>query len=291
MKADLVVIGNGYWGTAIAMFAERKGLKVIQAGETRPFIAKASASAVASGYTSLAWYKGAWRRRAIAAYDTAQLLGVKFNRCGANVVHRMAGKADRQDFDLMLFEPAQFLGLRQVDVRMAITVQDARSIGTRVVVAAGHETDLVLVEAGLPALGVTGLRGSALFYLLDVNDDRDCWGRPTLVKTSPYAHFSIRDWGRAQAGPVVRVCATQYERPEQRAQKEALMAACVKPWMDARNAYASPVFEHEGIRPILPEPTVKLVAPDVVAATGGGRVGGLLSFWAARETLRLFGVQ
>lgn len=282
---DIIVLGGGFWGRAIAIFAERHGYTVRLVD--REFTdGSTSASAAASGLASLAWYKGEWRARAIQAYDTAQLLGMKFNACGSRVVDSLRAKPSREDLGLMLFDPQQVFGLRRVDSFGAIdTVADAREQARWVVIAAGVQTDQILERSGLAPLGVEALWGSAVYFHRRSEDGY--LGRPLTIKVGPYNHYTMRDWGMSFNGPVVRLCATQYKDRSRRAEREQAMLEASALWIADNDLGRSVVVAGDAARPILDEPTVKLVAPGVVAATGGGRVGGLLSFWAARETLRL----
>lgn len=293
MNHDVVVVGGGYWGTAIAKVCDARGVSCALIDDRR----EEGASRAASGHMSLGWYKGEWKSRADRAYALARAHRAPFVRTGAWVTG-VDGKAKRKE-DWFTLDPEQMLGMRAPDVIgrvVSIAIDHERwSVGTdrgnsgrpiiarRLLVAAGVWTDDVLRLAGLQrfATGVAGLPGAGLIF------EGPEIKVPRVYKTNPYHGWTMREWGSDPADPSIRLVRfgdTQERTPGKdyvgqlrAAAEERLGAGCV--------------LRHvvRGVRPILKggpiaEPLANTLPPAFVA-TGGGRTGALLAWWAAERAL------
>jgi hypothetical protein len=190
-----------------------------------------------------------------------------------------------------------------------IGATEARDVfAHRVVLAAGVGTDDILRQSGLSPLDVTPQPGAGIVLPVAPGSGR-MNGEPVLLHhVNPYKHYSLRDW-RARESPTIRTRVPQtmaqmsqttemirlgdtVETPRvpYRASSIEKMIDMMRPYFSLSTEpsvkYGSYVLH--GVRPVLADgPTVQRVLPGLVVATGGGRVGGVLSFWAAEEALRL----
>lgn len=289
---DLIVVGAGFWGVATALLAERRGLTVTLIDSASQY----SGSRAASGYASLDWFKGEQRQEASWSLSAAREHGVVL-RAGVTLVRTGFG-SDRKisaPIDWRVFDPVQWFALRRPDI--VCTVQhlvgrrvvlappsggtEAVSAARGVVVCAGVWTDRLLALSGLQVLGVKSLPGSAAFY-----EGNHVGDRVVLHGINPYRHYAIRSWPDG----TTRVCATLEKRGVAHRQQyvDAMCAAVQKDLGPGASVVRRIV---SGERPMLEDgPTAKLVDENVVAASGGGRVGASLAFWYARRSLELLGL-
>jgi hypothetical protein len=144
-------------------------------------------------------------------------------------------------------------------------------LARKVIVAAGHATDRLLAASNLPLVGVSGLEGRAVFV-----KGRLLSGRPFRVLRSAYDHVTFREW----PGGLVRVGDT--------------VGAKDLPlwWKDNYTSEMWRAANHDawGFRPVCERAFVELVAPDLVVATGGHRVGMAMSPAVAHRALKLLGL-
>lgn len=281
MDADLIVVGAGYWGVATALMAERAGHSVLLVDGARA----EAASPAASGYFADGWYSGEWKGRLQRARAQAESCGVALYNSGARV-HGMKDRTkSRYRQDWYTFSPAGFLALRPPDAEAEVErvgsgfvqVTGERWQARGVVVAAGAWTDELLSASGLPTIGVKRLAGSGVILA----------GEPPhkevlLHEVTPYNQIAVREWNPG----MIRVCATQEKREGHSEEYIQKMLARVAPYLGERQE----VRRYHGWRPLVDKgPTVTAVADSLVVATGGGRIGGLMSFWAAEQALHLLG--
>lgn len=273
---DLVVVGGGYWGVATTLLAEQQGLRVLLVNQHRDD----SASRNASGYFAQGWYKGAWEQRALRGLYHAEKYGIVARNTGARIV---ANKGERFRQDWWTFSPSKFLSVRAPDVQGevttvqsgGVTVNDVLRPAKAVVVACGAWTDSLLTRSGFAPLGVTPLYGTGV--ILEGADD---WSGVLLREINPYRQVAVREWGPKR----LRVCATLETDP---AKHESYVTAMMSKVQDRVSGWRE-VARLRGARPVCSTgPTVKEVAPGVIAASGGGRIGGMLAWWAAETVLGL----
>lgn len=273
---DLIVVGGGFWGVAQALFAEAQGKRVLLIDTPRD----GRASVVAAGLFSLRWFKGPMRALAKQALNDAYAAGVELRKTGADVI---TYKGERYtDVDLLTFNPHQFLSLRLADRSERVVHVSAGSVrtdagdqymGRRVVLCCGIYTDELLTGSGFEPVGVKPLWGSAV--LLHV---KEVPPRPLQVFTNPYAHYTVREWGNKN---FVRVGETLEKRAGRREEYLNKMRTVMADHLVAK--YAGGGLVVSGARPTLERGMGVLRVPDgPYVATGGGRSGAIMSFWAAR---------
>jgi glycine/D-amino acid oxidase-like deaminating enzyme len=294
---DVLIVGAGYWGVATALVAERRGASVVLVDSER----KESGSQAASGHFAFGWYKGPWVHRVRAAYEQAELFGVLFRHTGAIVnTKRQREQGDfytgRERSDWYTFQPPNFLGLRKPDLASEVKAVGSDGPGKAwaefngkrlharcVVVAAGCWTDELLAASNLPTLGVTHLRGTGAIYAGRVPVE----GKVFLHELNPFKQFAIREWGNGKYR-VGETSEAVLNRPP--SEYVADMLRKVRGHLP-NEGWVRPLQLISGRRPLLESgPSVLEVVPGVVAATGGGRIGAVLGFWAAGEALRLGGI-
>lgn len=280
-------MGAGYWGVALALVAERRGAQVLVIDDTHPHAASRNASA----HFAFGWYKGEWQPRVRASFDAAALFGVELTKVGAIVntpTHRQRGIhfGGRQREDWYTFWPSAFLDLRRAD-RYAevkrvgfgwVELLGGEWIDTRrVAVCAGVWTDELLLRSGLPLTGVKSLTGAGVVFNLNGNPWSVADGRPVFLhEINPYKQTALRPWGPGR----VRIGETS----EAVANREPFYLDKMLAPFTRHLADPQPVEVMRGHRPLIDDgPTVKLVGRRIVAATGGGRIGALLAFWAAED--------
>lgn len=278
---DLGIVGGGYWGTAAALVAQGKGLSATIFDCAKP----AAASTAASGYFAEGWYSGVWKQRMMRARALAESHGVRLKNTGAQVYGLKDRSTPRFRQDWHTFDPRQFLELAPVGQGHRVTSVGPGFVQTtadrfafkHVLVVAGTWTDELLQASNLPPMGVKSLAGSAVVV-------KDSPTEVRLHEVTPYNQIALREWGPG----LMRICATQEKKPNQSREYVQKMLERVKPYTGPDPIRVSSYY---GLRPLLEGgPDVRLVAPGVVAATGGGRIGGLMSFWAAEQALRELGL-
>lgn len=274
---DLIVVGGGFWGVAQALFAEAHGDKVLLIDAPRT----GRASVAAAGLFSPRWFKGKQRKLALRAFDDARDLGVDFKMTGAIQAPYNSEDMKVQTDDFYTFMPQQFLRLRPADrfervVRVSETCVETdagdRFSAWNVVVCAGVFTDELLLNSGFDPVGVKPLWGSAVLLPLEG------FKTPLQVYTNPYAHYTLREWGQN----TIRIGETLEKKPDQREAYINKMLTRVADYLPT--AYSCRPTVVSGARPTL-EGGMKAfkVNGGPYVATGGGRSGAVMSFWAARE--------
>jgi glycine/D-amino acid oxidase-like deaminating enzyme len=296
---DLIVIGGGFWGSMTALHAQKKGLSVLLLDDLNP----QGASRNAAGIISLGWYQ--WRQTrdkkdvvgnifgdlftfADAAYGVGLLRDYGLLRQTGEEMFTLAGnRRFRQDLWLLsspqeLFELAerkqrQVERLVREDGRWRVQTAEVNYFAQRVVIAAGAFTDDLLVASGLSPIGVKGLRGRGLLI-----QPHKVFDVPHTVQVAPYSHLTLRPW----KGGLARVGDTVEKKPAGDERLEPLkdFAAKLAPQYEITKVF-------DGLRPVTEKAFIQLVAPDLVVATGGHRVGLALAPAAAVKALALLGVK
>jgi len=272
---DLIVVGSGYWGVACALEAQRAGMSVTMIDDE----GLDGASKAASGHFALSWFakgKRAQAERALAA--CGKLITIK--RVGARE-HASWHKETRKIDDWYTFSPESFLSLRTPDVRASVKkieflddgVEVCGHSAKRVVIAAGIGTDSILNASGLEPMKLKGLRGTGVFIKAQRQE-----GVVDLIKTNPYKHFSIREWtdGTVRLGDTLETKPNAEQVNEMIRRTSALVSGPVTRIVS-------------GVRPMAEDgPSMKRVHERVIAASGGGRIGGVFSFAIADEIVKAF---
>jgi glycine/D-amino acid oxidase-like deaminating enzyme len=286
MLCDVVVVGRGFWGAATALMARHSGLSCVVVDD----VTLPGASAAASGYASLRWYKGAWKARAAESLQTGEtLFGHRLEPSNALMLRRNNTWVDKSDWQL--FMPMRFLDRVAVGIqaraeridKTVVSFKGGGSVrGRLVVVAAGAYTDELLVRSGLPPVGVSALWGAGSILDFQPSMQPAYRGRELLLQeVTPFHAHTARRWG----GSWLRVGETTAKT------REGALGGLEGVVRSFRAAGVTlPLGEGSlvGPRPVLArgEPFVGEVSPGVVVATGGGKVGAALAFWAAAEALK-----
>jgi glycine/D-amino acid oxidase-like deaminating enzyme len=277
---DLIVVGGGFWGSAMARYAERKGASWMLIDSREP----GGASRNASGYFSPRWYKD--RLASERAAETAEALGLSLALSRATLVPLDASSKPRGVVpDLYTFSRDALMVAPTLEARVTLLTANDRHVVARlsddrfllaraVYLAGGVWTDDLLRASGLPTTGVTRLAGSAAVF-------EQPWEAPPLwIQTNPYQHVAVRSWGSG-----LRVCATLERNAEAAPTARQKLLAAARKHVEL---LGEPRWEY-GFRPVLKEGlTVKAVHPRVYVGTGGGRIGAIWSYAAAEEAFRCF---
>ena len=281
----IAVIGGGYWGIACALEASSRGIEVCLFDNSEPM----SGSKAAGGHFSLKWFKGSFMQDMKQAYDDAQRHGVVFDTSGAviNTIY------DRKKFgssylkskpDWWTFFPPQFLGLYKPDIKACVSSFKAKDSGVelklmdntihtadKLVICAGAWTDYILNQSGYKMIGISHLAGSGVTFKGEHIENL------ILHQTTPFRQISIRNWGDG----LIRVGETSEVKLLKHADYVEKMLNTVS--HHTTNHAIDSVMS--GYRAMRSKPFAGKVAPNTWAASGGGRNGGVMSFWAARKIL------
>jgi len=282
---DLAVIGAGYWGVAISLMAESRGLSVCLIDSQN----RHSGSRNAGGHFSLDWFSGPFKEHMELALADAESHGFEIDRSCAkmNSIYDRAkhGKMHFKDKPgWWTFKPGACLSLREPDIvgevvgisgknRNAIVCTDEEDVwSSNIVVAAGAWTDHVLTNSGYKGIGVSALRGSAVVF-------KGTNRRSTMLhQTTPYRQVSLRNWGEGQ----IRVGETTETGTKPTSMYVEKMLGTISHLLEEGD---SPKQCMTGFRAMRKEPFAGRVSEKIYAASGGGRNGGIMGFWAARRIL------
>lgn len=271
---DLLVVGAGYWGAAVAFEAKRRGwsVAVIDDGDPRSGSRNASGICDPRAYHSSVFAKywpPNWQPS-----DLTESLAWLVDRGGYRVReyfwNRFAGTAPRTGAECVYVADPTTL-TRSAYPRLNKGVRDVPH--RRLLVAAGYRTDDVLASLGLPTLGVRPLPGRGI-----IASGTPSTPLPSSVMIKPYVKHTVRSW----AGGFWKVGDTA-EQEFKDSRLEALRdvgRACLKDYVEVR--------VNEGVRPVLDRFTVEKLMPRVVVATGGGRLGLGVAGLVAEKVLEAF---
>jgi glycine/D-amino acid oxidase-like deaminating enzyme len=262
---DVLVIGGGYWGSAITRLLRASELTVLCLdGRVEGAASQAAAGLVRAG----AWEKAAtgwWGERHSQACRDFFCDGWVEERVVSDYAPepRVKGQVWCGEFP---WEPA--VSGRVVNLRAESDHWEAGPWQARqIVLAAGCWCDEILRASGLPLTGVKASRGTGLLGAGEVVGVLTRTYR--LAGDTRTRSFSMRAWG---AG--VRVGDTL---PEREAEQQEEM----------RRFLGYPGELVWGLRPRLSQPLVELWAPGLVVATGGYRNGLATAPGVARRVLEL----
>ena len=278
---DLLIVGGGYWGVASALAAEKNGLSVYMVDGDDHM----NGSKAAGGHFSLKWFKGKFKDGMARAYEDALAMGVLFDTKGAviNTLYdrkKFGNKYLKPKGDWWTFTPEQFLSLRLPDKKLLVskikktdTVELQTNCGNiksrNVLICAGAWTDTLLHMSDLPRVGVSALAGSAISFKGENID------KLILHQTTPYRQISIRNWGQG----CVRIGETSEHKEHEHQQYLDKMIGTVRHHLGGYR----PCELYRGYRAMRKKPFIGKVADNIYVATGGGRNGGVMSFYAARK--------
>lgn len=305
------MIGAGFWGKAVSALARSCGIKVL----TLDSGYKKSGSRNAAGLVHTSWFSGAFFKKLVPEWWTKKdlnfsldwLQGEGLIKCGEDVEPFYGKNKGLKSFrpdcwmlkDLDAFlncdaKRTEVLRLVRGRERGWIVETEASTHSTkRVVLATGIGTDDLLERSGLPKVGVSGLKGRGVIlvttasagamYLQHTSTKLE---RPYRMLKTPYLHYTFRPWGegKVRLGDTVE---GEGDKPSER--REGLLSVA-----QDRDRLKSPeiVEWRVGFRPVSTQGRVyvELIAPGLVVATGGHRVGLGLSGGVALRVLKLLKV-
>lgn len=289
---DLIVIGGGFWGTAIALVASESGLdvEILDSNDPR------SASRNAAGIVCKHWYKqGTILGMTPADWVGHVDIGMEFlrrfsiNRTGEEFFSYQNKNRRLREDCYLLDSPGSVLSAFPRTIVRCESIVEAKDhvriatnlgqvVGNNVCVAAGALTDAILASSNLSTVGVRPLRGRAITAntstLLDV---------PCTYMSRPYTHWTLRKWpgGRVRIGDTVEKRLDKQDTPLNEPRR-LLSELC----SDVAN-----VIIVDGTRPVCDEFVVRKVSSRVIVATGGHRVGLALAGYVAERVAVLLGAK
>ena len=290
---NIAVIGSGYWGVACSLILVGDGHSVtLICSKTNM-----SGSINAGGHFSLNWFSGDMKKEMEEAYQEAVRYGVKINTGGALINTIYDRKKYGQNYfkdkkDWWYFDPEQFLSLYEEDIiaRVSLLQEEGRGgvrvwlgknteeeklygVFDKVVVCAGAWTDILLKNSNMKLTGVYPLPGSAVVM------EGNTVEKLMLHQLNPFRQISIRNWGdnKIRVGETTeKIDSDSWEYISKMLNRVSHLTK------GAKTSHA-----YYGYRAMLKKPFVGEVSENVIAATGGGRNGGIMSFWAAKKVLEL----
>lgn len=280
---DLVVIGGGYWGSAVARLARATrgwSVVVLDDGDDE------GASRASAGYVRWSWLSGQlggivpdWWEDAHTAWSRDLLKDWGAREVTERAEDYKGNSSERSG--LFLVNPWEVLSrdftarVQRVERRpdgwdVLTSLHDAIP-AQRVVIAAGVWTDALLSASGFKPLGVEQLTGSALIFAGELDTEARSY------MTRPYHHVQMRRWrpGQVRVGETV-----SKEYPDNKL--GALIAEAGKLYPQGRN----PAIV-TGRRPVLPRATVAELGDGLVVAVGGHRIGLSLAGGIANHVLEV----
>jgi glycine/D-amino acid oxidase-like deaminating enzyme len=284
----VVIIGAGYWGTAIAYTLRQVGISPLLVDDQDSLAGSRNAAGVMSPdvYQSdkvRALLPLTWTTSELSAsIEWAKAIGQGVVARG-NFLNGMNGDTQSRpanETPNIYFPPGAFLNLHHPQTMRVIgvhrigdgdwVVEAAHGATFRcshVIVAAGYRTDEILKMAGIQPLGVKALFGRGV-----VGTGRLPHPLPLYVMTRPYTKVGVREWGS-----MVYVGATSEKTPKDKNRDD--LDAFAQKYVEGFQLHS----RMEGYRPVLDKFTVAEVAPHFIVATGGNRFGiGLAGLVANR---------
>jgi glycine/D-amino acid oxidase-like deaminating enzyme len=296
MECDIAIIGQGFWGVAVALKAREHGLDTLVLDDNDPHGASRNAAGLvtASWYTGMVekWLHPTWTPRGVA-HSIGWLTQFGLARTGERF--RGPGGERRREDTYMLPSLASLLGKVEA-VRASATYLSYQRDGTwrihtldggahtarMVAVAAGYRTDNLLRASGMAATGVKALRGRALV----VSGMPQVAETPYTLQARPYVHYTLRPW--VHAGAACYRFGDSVERTEAGGGK---VFAELKERLGDVMVNWDQVDVLDGYRPVCDRFVVAPCAPKCVVLTGGHRVGLGVASLAADTALKLLGVE
>lgn len=291
MKYDLVVIGGGYWGTAIAYEGRAKGWTTLLIDSCDTLAGSRNSSAVCdpAAYKSNIFQKywpTGWQPSELeeslnwlVSVGGGRLVREAFWNLFQGTDPRAGSAAIYLDDNTQLerLHPREAGTVHRGEKRAGGWVLHS-SLGelqtTRIAVAAGTNTDNVLGSLSLPKIGVESLAGRGIILRGTPRVEV-----PVSVMIRPYTKHTIRDWkGAWRVGDTAEPGDTLNDKKLEDLRK------VVKAVMPGATEIKTVV----GYRPVMAQFTVDKLAPGVVVATGGHRLGLGLSGLVASRSLSCF---
>lgn len=292
MVRDLLVIGGGFWGTAIALRASEAGLdtEIIDSNDPK------SASRNAAGIVCKHWYKQStilgmtpsdWQGHVEVGMEFLNRFSI--SRTGEEFFSYQNKNRKLREDCYLLNSPTEVLSAFPRTVarcesiaervgQVRVTTNLGQVVGKRICIAAGAMTDSILVANNLPTVGVKPLRGRAITAEVSTALDVPC-----TYMSRPYTHWTLRNWpgGRVRIGDTVEKRLDRGDDPLNEPCR-LLGELC----SDVAN-----ITVLDGVRPVCKEFVVRKVSDKIIVATGGHRVGLALAGYVADRVMTLLGVK
>lgn len=289
---DLLVIGGGFWGRAVALEARKHGFKVRLLDSGAP----TAASRNAAGIIQMGWFRGDHMRRYLGADLTARdadagvewLMAYGILHQTGELYHNYRTLAPfkfRPDcylldslaafMDLIPAETATIQRLRKIDGGWEAESLDSWYESRQVVLALGAATDVLLQASGLQIAGIRPLRGRALILRHPTPPEV-----PMTWTVAPYRDWTARAWGEG----TLRIGDT-VERTAHNTTILAGLRTFVQQQPELAGAVECGLLD--GNRPLGDTMLVRQWEPGLIVATGGHRVGLGLAGGVAKKVMRL----
>lgn len=296
---DLIIIGGGYWGASIAVHAKEQGWDalVLDSGDRLSGSRNASGICDPKAYGKPLFKKywpSDWTKEdllyslnwliQIGAKPTREYFWNHFEgtkpRIGVEAIY-----LDDNVHLMRLAQPRLNLGATSIYVsnkEIIVGTNDAKFVRLRcrrLAIAAGYQSDQVLVQAGFAKLKLTQLFGRGLVVT----------GKPRLelpmsVMLRPYLKHTIRSWGNnyriGDTAESTREPSTgRWEKELGLGNLRTIGNLTLKDYREIKIV--------EGYRPTAERFIVEKLTNNVVVATGGHRVGLGLSGLVGRKVVEM----
>lgn len=292
---DLIVIGSGYWGTAIQREALSKGLNSIVVTDRQPHMASMNATGIVSleAYKSKAISK-LWSNLFTLADIKESIESLKLEgflhsepEFFSSWQNPVAKKRDTvylmDDIPYLSSIGPTILGQAQGIVPSSgewLVHMGAEILRSKAVaVAAGVWTDELLRRSGIAPIGVESIKGTYL-QLTGWVGAEGLWTH----MTRPYTAFHLRAWhGKHYLGATT-------ERTEANKKAISELHSAFKAF-GLSSLNMDRAIECFGLRPYVDSGIVcKEIRPGLVVATGGYKVGIGLAPLIANRTMKMLGI-
>lgn len=280
---DLVIIGGGYWGLAIAIEARKAGFNVNLVDDGAPD----AGSRAASGIADRVSFKSPIIRKLLPDNWTQDDIDESFAwLCAHGGVERQLtfwnwfeGREPRPGNHVVMLDRLDTLA-NYVPGRKLATVAERH--GKTVILATGHTftPDRLVIAAGARSETLTGVPVNALFgraLIVEGILKDDSPALPLNLLIAPYRNVHVRPWGR-----YYRVGDTVEPKPNDDRLKPLykVVDLCFKPRYNI-------VRVEQGYRPTTDKFVVEQIEPGVILATGGYRVGLGLAGLVAKKVVEM----
>ncbi len=268
---EVVVVGAGYWGTAITLTLRQAGHEVLCLDSGQP----GGASRVAAGLvrqTTLEGLNAPWwtTRHSQACQNFVQ---EPWMQSAEEDLISVYAPSPRRRGGLWLADSAGFLSLAQAshvqvkELRVEpggwrlLCAGQAEIVCQTVVLATGYGSDALLAASGLPEFNITPSPGCAWVSPASQRLDRPVTLAYRLPGDTRTRTATVRNWtpGSHYAG------STTEPRSQEQLEKLSDLLSLSGSLGEATLL--------RGIRPVLPQFLVEQIRPGLVVATGGGRNG------------------
>ncbi len=287
---DLLVLGGGFWGTATAFEARKRGMDVLLIDDENP----EGASRNSAGIVCAHWYRQDTIQRMWPEEwtmdDVDDSLQWLQDNCGLEQTgeyfrNMMTGKSRYRKDCYIIGDNSKLLDMTKrcrdkahkaywTGEHWIVWSDKSQYEAKNIVVAMGAFTDTFLLESDMETVGVKPLFGRAMII-----EGVEAIDKPLTVLVRPYVHYTLRPWmGKLRWGDTTERKST--------GPYVLNLEAALKKTLDVEEL-PRVVDWAQGVRPVCSTMTVKECGPNAVVAVGGHRVGLGLSGLVAKKSLEL----